>query len=131
MLTYEYDSAKKTVTAIAEDLLTLEQTRAYTTLVCDDPIIEPGFIQVLDLSQGSEFQVTSASSSMLAGLWTRLVDKGMKMSIVLTPSDLAYGLTRMIDSVLDREYEATGVAPITVRTWPEVDEVLDRQLSDG
>jgi len=99
-IVYEYDSESGTVSTEARGVITVMDMRDYVSEIIGRSDIASGFIEVVDVERVEDFVFRYSDTSVLKSLWPRFVEKGCVCSIIYAPTDLGYGLMRMLQAVL-------------------------------
>ena len=117
---FEYDNKSKIISTVANGVISARDMHNYTSEIIDRTDIMSGFIEVVDIEKVEDFIFRYSDTHALKILWPQFIEKGGVCSIIYAPTDLGYGIMRMLQSVLlDDDYTEVEKFILT-RTREEV-----------
>lgn len=125
-ITYEYDSGPNLVRARAEGRIRVADLLGYVRGIVEDDAIQPGFVEIVDFEPVEDLTVSYSEMAPLPHIWKRYLAKGVRATILYAPSDAAYGVCHMFQSVIEPEGDLTRGPFTVVRN----DEELTARLSE-
>lgn len=85
------------------------------TYTSEDLNIKRGFIEIVDLSEATDLQVSYSSAQDLTKGWDKWKHKSHKGSIVYAPTDLTFGIFRMLQTLIDLEPDSQETPHLLTR----------------
>lgn len=127
-ITYKYDPGPNLVRARAEGMIRVADLLEYVRSIVEDKAIEPGFVEIVDFDPVEDMTISYSEMAPLPHIWKRYLAKGVRATILYAPSDAAYGVCHMFQSVIEPEGDLTR-GPFTIVRNPE--ELADRLAELG
>ena len=124
MIEYEYSAERKVVSTRASGAVDLGQFSDYFETMLADPRIEAGFIEIFDASAVSDFTFGYRDTDFFPAVWARYLAKGVRVTIVLAPTELEFGILRMIAAVIEARIGSVIDNFHVVRRESEVEDLL-------
>jgi|GEM_PF-3148727 len=121
---YKYDFDSNTVRMRAVGEITMGEITTYVSGVLADERVLPDFIELVDMEAVKDLTVNYNSVGPLKDLWMKYLSKGCLATIIYAPSNISYGTSRMIQTVVGLEAEGLSDRFFVVRTQEEVDAKL-------
>jgi hypothetical protein len=110
MVEYNYDPQKNIVTVYPNEALSVLDISEYAQKILADSNIKTGFIDLVDFQEVFDFQFTYKEATTFPAIFTDLINKkDHKGTIILTKSNLQFGIARMWSTIMD-EYLDVHVA---------------------
>lgn len=110
MVEYNYDPQKNIVTVYPNEALSVLDISEYVQKILADSNIKAGFIDLVDFQEIDDFQFTYKEATNFPVIFTDLINKkDHKGTIILTKSNLQFGIARMWSMIMD-EYLDVHVA---------------------
>ena len=119
-ITYEYDSGSNLVRARAEGMIRVADLLHYVRSIVEDDAIKPGFIEIVDFEPVEDLTISYSEMAPLPHIWKRYLAKGVRATILYAPSDAAYGVCHMFQSVIEPEGDLTRGPFTIVRSMEEL-----------
>lgn len=121
-ITYQYDHLTGIVRVKPTGTLIFEDVAGYIQCVLRDASIDPGFAELVDLDGIEDFQLSFAEIKPLKAFFEPLVkQKQYAGAVLVTTSDLHYGIARSLDAILGELF------PIhIIRSETEALEIISR-----
>lgn len=104
---YVYDAKQNLVRARAEGVLRVSELLDYVRQVVEDETIRPGFVEVVDFEPVKDMTITYSEMAPFPQIWKRYLAKGVRATILYAPSDVAFGVCRIFQSVIEPEGDLT------------------------
>ena len=123
---YTYDSSNNIITAQANGVITSSDLKEYVNSIINDKNIQKGFIECVSFENIENLIVSYADTSIFSGLWDEYIKNECKSTIVVAPTDLAYGCFRMIQAVIELNHENTSPKFLIVRSNDELRSAIDK-----
>jgi len=117
---YTYESDNRIVRTEARGIISARDICNYVSEIIGRVDIASGFIEIVDIEKVEDFQFKYSDTDALRSLWPKFVKKGCLYSIIHAPTDLSYGLMRMLKTVLLMGDDTQGPGFEVVRTREEV-----------
>jgi hypothetical protein len=125
-ITYQYDPSTNLVSATASGVLKASELEAYLNQVLEDTTIQPGYVEYVDFSAISDLQLSYNETAKFSSIWASYVAKGCSRTIIYAPSDIAYGVFRMIKTVISLRLDDKLASFHIVRTEREALHLIKR-----
>jgi hypothetical protein len=110
MVEYNYDPQKNIITVYPNEALSVLDISEYAQKILADSNIKTGFIDLVDFQEINDFQFTYKEATNFPAIFTDLINKkDHKGTIILTKSNLQFGIARMWSMIMD-EYLDVHVA---------------------
>ena len=123
-ISYTYDQSENIVLVKAIGVISIQDMFKHAEKVAGDPNINTEFIEVVDLSECTDLQVSYDSSTKLTNSWDKWKNKFHKGSIMYAPTDVSYGVIRMMKTQIEMEPGSEAVAHLVTRTKDEIPELI-------
>ena len=123
-ITYTYDQSENLVLVKAVGVISLQKLTQFADEVSRDMNIKDGFIEIIDLSKCTDIQVSYDTSAKLTKDWGKWEHKSHKGSIMYAPTDHAYGIIRMLQTLTDMEPGSKAVSHLVTRNKDEIPELI-------
>lgn len=94
-ITYTIYLPSRIVVTTASEVLTFAEARSHGDRLLSDPDFSDQFDQLVDLREVTDFRITNQQARELA---SRRVFSPTSRRAAIAPSDLAFGITRMMES---------------------------------
>lgn len=100
---YAHDARENLVHARVSGSLGAADFLAYCERVLADPVVRPGFLEVVSVDPAAVFHLASGELLPFRMLWRRYLEKGLAGTLVHAPSDHGYGVFRMFAAMIGAE----------------------------
>jgi hypothetical protein len=117
---YVYREDDNLVNTTASGVVTLTEILQYIESVLSNPQIRKGYVEIVDLDRIDDIELTYKNLRTFPDLWKKSIEKGCVGIIIIAQSDLAFGLMRMLQTVVS-----------TVATLPDISFVVCRSREDA
>ena len=117
---YVYEPAERIIRTEARGIISARDINNYVSEIVGRVDIASGFIEIVNLEEVEDFEFKYSDTDTLKSLWPKFVEKGCLCSIIYAPTDLGYGLMRMLQTVLVGDDDTPGQGFEVVRTRKEV-----------
>ena len=97
---YHFDSELKILFAKGIGIISLDELMEYGRKVLEIPDDLTGAIEYVDFSEATDIAVSYQSAQQMLDVYKQWMAKGIVGSVLYTPTDLCYGMARMIGAVL-------------------------------
>jgi hypothetical protein len=123
---YHFDRKWKIVYAKGIGIVSLTDLLEYGREVLALPDDLTGAVEYVDLSAATDIAVTYQSAQQMIDIYKGWMERGIAGSVLYAPSDLCYGLARMISSVISSVsgikdggalVTRTPISPEDLRAW--------------
>ena len=125
-ITYNYDAEAGILRADVAGVVDVPQIYRYLEDVLSDGLIDHNFIEVVNFTDTENLIVSFADLTAIRGVWERYLEKGCAATILLAPSDLMYGLCRVIQYAVGADEFEWGSPFEIVRTPAAADALIQR-----
>lgn len=95
---YEYNLDHRVIDAAAWDHVTLTDLETYLDEAARLPNDMRGAVEYLDLSEAASMQISYVGALQLAPWYERLIDRGIRGSVIYAPADETYAAASTIIS---------------------------------
>jgi len=124
-ITSQYDKDQNIIRSTASaGVLTLEELLEYLNTVVEDQRIIKDFIEIFDFNGVTDIVIAYSDTDPFRSIWSKYIGKGCKASIVHAPTDLSYGIARMIRTVIGFVHGEIEDKFVIVRSNDELESVL-------
>ena len=123
-ITYAYAQSENLVLTEAKGVISIQEMSIYADNVFKDQNIKTGFIEVVDLSGATDLQVSYISAQQLTKSWDKWQQKSHKGSIIYAPTDLAFGIVRMMQTLIEIEPGSEAIPHIVTRNRDDIPELI-------
>jgi len=123
-ITYTYDQTKNLVLVKAKGVISLQDIIKHQEKVSEDLNIKAGFIEIIDMSESTDLQISYISSQTLIGAWGKWKHKSHKGSIMYAPTDIAFGIMRMMKTLIEMEQSSETVPHLVTRNKDDIPELI-------
>jgi hypothetical protein len=113
---FKIDKERRLVMSTGSGVVTMADAMAHQTGLLNDPDFDPGFSQLLDLTQVETYQVTIGDVRKLAQ--AKVFSPDSRRAILVT-NDYAFGAARVFESLRGISGEKR------IRVFRDLDEALD------
>ena len=121
MVKYNYDPQKNIVTVYPNEALSVFDISEYVQQILADSNIKTGFIDLVDFQEVNDFQFTYKEALNFPAIFNDLINKkGYKGTIILTGSNLQFGVARMWSMIMDEHLNVH-----VVRSAEEAEKSID------
>ena len=117
---YTYEPDNRIIRTEARGIISATDMVDYVSEIIGRADIESGFIEIVDIENVEDFHFKYSDTEALSSLWPKVAEKGCLCSIIHAPSDLGYGLMRMLQAVLLAGSDTPGQGFEVVRSREEV-----------
>ena len=124
-ITYQYDQDSNIIRAKADGVLTVKALQEYLTSIVEDQRIERDFVEIVDFQDVRDLEISYSATNAFGNIWSKYIEKGCKAVIVNAPTDLSYGTSRMIKTVIGFVHGGTEDMFVIVRSIDEMERVLN------
>jgi hypothetical protein len=100
VFTYRYDKTSNILRTKASGTVTIAELVEYLRDIVANAGIGPQFVEVVDFEDVVDLQISYSSLHPLGPIWREYINKGCVGTIVCAPADLAYGIARMMQAVV-------------------------------
>jgi hypothetical protein len=123
-ITYQYDQNSNIIRAEADGVLTAKNLFEYLNDIIEDQQIKKDFIEIIDFQNVCDLVIAYSDTDGFRYMWKKYLSKGCKKVIVLAPTDLSYGTSRMIKTVIGFVDQGTEDMFVVVRSTDELENEL-------
>ena len=123
---YTYDSSTNIIMTQATGVITASDLKEYVNSVIDDKNIQKGFIECVNFENIENLIISYTDTSIFSGLWDEYINNECKSTIIVAPTDIAYGCCRMIQAVIELNHENTTPKFLVVRSNDELRSALNK-----
>ena len=95
-VTHTYEPDTNRIIMQASGTLTVPQLEVYLAEVLGNEDIRDGFVELVDLTEVEDLAFKFSETAVFEPIWRQYVAKGVKRTIVLAPTDVAFGIFRML-----------------------------------
>ena len=124
-ITYESAPGPNLVRARAGGMIRVADLLEYVRGIVEDDTIEPGFVEIVDFDPVEDLTISYSEMAPLPHIWKRYLAKGVRATILYAPSDAAYGVCHMFQSVIEPEGDLTRGPFTIVRSMEELADRLE------
>jgi hypothetical protein len=121
---YKYDPDSKIIHTVASGVIKTKDLTAYMNSVLEDKDIERGFVEIADFESVKDLVVTYSDMSQFPFVWGKYMEKGCKAVLIYAPSNLSYGIFRMLQTVISLRHKSADDLFIVLRTKEEIEKTL-------
>ena len=125
-IVYKYDNENRKISTEASGVISTQDMRNYVSEIIGRTDIMNGFIEVIDIEKVEDFVFRYSDTDILKRLWPQFLKKGCVCSIIYAPTDLGYGLMRMLQTVLLLDDDTETSTFIVIRTKEEILEQIKK-----
>lgn len=123
---YTYDSSTNIIMTQATGVITASDLKEYVNSIIDDKNIQKGFIECVNFENIENLIISYTDTSIFSGLWDEYINNECKSTIIVAPTDIAYGCCRMIQAVIELNHENTTPKFLVVRSNDELRSALNK-----
>jgi hypothetical protein len=123
-ITYTYDQSENLVLVKAKGVISIQDIIKYRDKVSEDLNIKAGFIEIIDMSKSTDLQISYISSRVLTKAWGIWKHKSHKGSIMYTPTEMTFGIMRMMKSLIEMEPGSETVPHLITRNKDDIPELI-------
>jgi len=124
---YSYDSTLKAVVTTVTGVLVEDEVIAHLRKLRDDETVPPGIIEIVDFSAADDFAIRVSGAGRVAFLLPELQErKDYKGTKFFAPSDLAYGIARVFQTLMEQLDIETEI----YRDWHELEAAVKKWLHE-
>jgi hypothetical protein len=123
-ITYKYDQSRNLLLAEAKGVISVQELLIYFENVSEDLNIKSGFIEVVDLSEVTDLQISYSSAQKMTKGWDKWEHKSHKGSIMYAPTDLSFGILRMMQTLIDMEPGSKEILHLVTRNKDDIPELI-------
>ena len=123
-ITYKYDIETNTVRTRASGKVKTADLRDYATKILEDTRIKKGFIEVADFETVTDLVVAYREINQFPFVWGKYMEKGCKAVLIYAPSNLSYGIFRMLQTVISLRHKNANELFMVLRTKEEIENKL-------
>lgn len=113
---YYFNSDLKILYAKGIGLVSLHDLLEYGNKVLEIEHDLTGVIEYVDFSQATDIAVSYHSAQQMLDIYKKWMARGIRGSVLYAPSDLCFGLTRMISAVISSVAGIAVNAPLVTRS---------------
>jgi hypothetical protein len=126
-LDYRYDAALNAVVTTVTGTLEEEEVLAHLRKLRDDSDVPSGFFEIVDFSSANDFAIRVSSAGRIAFLVPELQQrKDYRGTTFFAPSDLAYGMARVFQTMLEQLDIETEI----YRDWRDLESAVTKRLDE-
>jgi hypothetical protein len=123
-ITYTYDQSENLVLVKGVGVISIQELSQFADKVSGDMNIKDGFIEIIDLSECTDLQVSYDNSPKLTKDWDKWKHKSHKGSIMYAPTDHIYGITRMLQTLTVMKSSSKAAPHLVARNKDEIPELI-------
>ena len=123
---YTYDSSNNIIMTQATGVITSSDLKEYVNSIINDKNIKKEFIECVNFENIENLIISYKDTSIFSGLWDEYINNKCKATIVIAPTDIAYGCFRMIQAVIELDHENTTPKFLLVRSNDELRLTLNK-----
>jgi hypothetical protein len=123
-ITYKYDIDSNTVHTRASGKVKTADLRDYVTKILEDTRIKKGFIEVADFETVTDLVVAYSEVNQFPFVWGKYMEKGCKAVLIYAPTNLTYGIFRMLQTVINLRHESADDLFMVFRSKEELESKL-------
>jgi len=135
-MTYVYDPEENFIHATVDGVVTVDEMMHYCKSVLSDKRIQPGFIEVVNFETATDLKIFFQQMRPFRNIWELYLQAGCAATLFYTPTDLSFGIIRMLQSMIGPElfeeqvpFELYRTKEELERKIEEVKEIRDSELS--
>jgi len=113
---YHFNRDLKILFAKGVGIVSLDDLLRYGKEVLNMDEDLTGSVEYVDLSEATDITVSYHSAQQMLNIYQGWMERGIKASILYTPSDFSYGIARMISAVLSSVAGISPGGPLITRT---------------
>jgi hypothetical protein len=126
---YKYDEDTNTIRTTASGKVKTGDLRDYVTKVLEDKRIKKGFIEIADFESVTELVIPYSEINQFPFVWGKYMEKGCKAVLIYAPSNLSYGIFRMLQTVISLRHKNADDLFIVIRTKEGIENKLQDLIS--
>jgi len=123
-ITYTYDQSENLLLTEAKSDISIQELLIYAKNVSDDQSIKSGFIEIVDLSEVTDLHISYSSARTLTNGWDKWKHKNHKGSIMYAPTDVAFGILRMMQALTEMEPGSEEIPHLVTRNKDDIPELI-------
>jgi len=123
-ITYKYDKSGNLVLAEVKGVISIQELLIYFENVSEDLNIKSGFVEVVDLSEVTDLQISYSSAQNITEDWDKWKQKSHKGSIMYAPTDLAFGILRMMQILIEIKPGTEEIPHLVTRNKDDIPELI-------
>ena len=105
-----YSPGDRTLTVLADGIVSIQDIHQYFERISKDPSVGEIDIEVVELSAQVDFNFRYGETNQLEALYRKMkVAKGIQYTFFVAPTDLQYGMARMLAAIIGNEGTAWAV----------------------
>ena len=111
------------MTVLADGIISIRDIHQYFERISKDPAVGEIDIELVELSAQADFNFRYGETNQLESLYRKMkVAKGIQYTFFVAPTDLQYGMARMLAAIIGDEATAWAV-----RGRNEIAELIQRE----
>lgn len=123
-IAYTFDQSENLVFAEAQGAISIQELINYKEIVLNDYNIKNGFIEIVDLSKVTDLEITYSSAEKLTRNWDKWKQKSHIGSIMYAPTDLTYGILRMMQNLINTEPGSEGTPHLVTKNKGDIPKLI-------
>jgi hypothetical protein len=120
-ITYKYHPDSNIIRTKASGVIETKDLGEYVNSILDDGDIRSGFIEIADFESVTDLVITYSDLSPFPHVWKRYMEKGCKAVLIYAPTNISYGMFRMLQTVLTLQHETADDLFMIFRSRKEVE----------
>lgn len=121
---YTYDQSENLVLVKAKGVISIRDIIKYMEKVSEDLNIKAGFIEIIDMSESTDLQISYISSQTLTREWGKWKHKSHKGSIMYAPTEVAFGIMRMMKTLIETEPGSETIHHLVTRNKDDIPQLI-------
>jgi len=117
---YTYNEETKIIDTNAHGIVHVSEIVDYLQTILSDDQIEYGATEIFSLENAADLIMTYSQAQIFKSLWATYKVRIGKRILVIAPTDKAFGLFRMLASVVEMSDEEAGNAFIVLRSRDKI-----------
>ena len=118
-ISYCFDKSTAILQSKFSGIIVFSELVEYLNSVVADQTIGSQFVELVDMQGAVDLQVYFSELHPLGALWQRYIDKGCLATVLVAPTDLSFGIARMIKSVIEDSEAGNRGAFVVVKSMAE------------
>lgn len=123
-VTYTYDQEKKIIDTNAHDIVTVNEIVEYLNSILSDDEIVYGSIEIFSLENATDLIMSYSEMGVFKDIWAKYKKRIGQAVLIVAPSEVSYGLFRMLSTAVALSDEEASEAFVLVRSRDELSKYI-------
>jgi hypothetical protein len=123
-ISFQYDTNENIVRTQATETVTTNDIIKYGKNIIEDKKITSGFVELVDFALVEDIVVRYSELGPFPSIWEKYKEKGCKATIIFAPTDISFGIFRMLQTVILMDFEMDEDHFVVVRSKEDLDAAL-------